>query len=144
MSRGFTVTRRVQFAETDMAGVLHFSNYYRYMEEVEHAFWRSMGRSVITPHREGEHVSWPRVATSCEYFAPARFEDELRLVLSVTDVGDRSVTYQVEFIADERIIARGKTTMVCCIMSHGSFRPISIPEQVREKLLPLISGPEHP
>ena len=42
MPNQFKTTRIVQFAETDLAGLLHFANYYRIMEEVEHSFWRSV------------------------------------------------------------------------------------------------------
>ncbi len=129
----FVMTRRVQFAETDMAGVLHFANFYRLMEEVEHAFWRSVGLSVMTED-QGRELGWPRVATSCEYFAPVRFEDELELVLKVAGVGDRSVTYEVEFRSGGRHIALGRMTAVCCTTSDGEFHPVSIPDSLRRKL----------
>ena len=41
--REFTYRRRVQFYETDLAGIVHFSWYPRYMEEAEHAMWRDAG-----------------------------------------------------------------------------------------------------
>ena len=126
--------RMVQFAETDLAGVLHFANYYRMMEEVEHAFWRSIGSRVVTRSDEGE-ISWPRVATSCEYFAPAHFEDELELLFTVAHVGDRSVTYQIEFMRDGECIALGKTTAVCSAMKEGDFRPMAIPADLKTKLV---------
>ncbi|MBI4717595.1 MAG: acyl-CoA thioesterase [Planctomycetes bacterium] len=129
----FRMTRRVQFVETDLAGVLHFSNYYRWMEEAECGFWRSLGLKVVNPH-EGGHMSWPRAATSCEYFAPARFEDELELTLTVAAVGERSVTFEVEFRRDGERIARGRSTGVCCIMSDGAFRSTRIPDDIRSKL----------
>ncbi len=133
MSVEFTSTRRVQFAETDLAGVLHFSNYYRYMEELEHEFWRSLGESVIMEKGEGA-VSWPRVATSCEYGEPARFEEVLELALTVASVGARSVTYEVAFRRDGKRIAFGKMTVVCCVMHRGRFEPAPIPDGVRKKL----------
>lgn len=122
-----------------MAGVLHFANYYRMMEEVEHAFWRSQGSGVVT--RLGEmDISWPRVATSCEYFSPAQFEDELELIFSVAHVGERSVTYQVEFLRNGECIALGKTTAVCCNVSDGRFRPVSIPDTLREMLVRFVGS----
>ena len=133
MSNTFTITRRVEFAETDMAGVLHFANYYRLMEEVEHAFWRSQGTSVLFRIKDRE-MSWPRVATKCEYFAPARFEDELLLSLKVTHVGDRSATFEIEFTRDGERLALGRTTVVCCTMIEGKFQSISIPDPLRNKL----------
>ena len=78
MADEFVMTRRVEFSETDMAGVLHFASYYRFLEEIEHAFWRSKGASVMTKEG-GRTIGWPRVATSCEYFEPLRFEDEVEL-----------------------------------------------------------------
>lgn len=126
-------TRRVTFAETDLAGVMHFSNYYRLMEEVEHAFLRSIDLTVV--HEEADRtISWPRVATSCEYFAPAHFDDELKLSLVLANVGDRSVTYEVDFLRGEKRIALGKATAVCCVMNEGTFRPTSIPDDIRAKL----------
>jgi len=128
------MTRRVQFAETDTAGVLHFSNYYRWMEEVEHAFWRAHGLSVIL-REAGEEISWPRVKTACEYFAPARFEEEIQLSLNVVQVTDRSVTYDVEFRRGDRLLARGTTTAVCCKVRDGAFAAVAMPPQCRGKLL---------
>lgn len=133
MSDVFSIKRMVQFSETDMAGVLHFANYYRYMEEVEHAMWRSVGECVLT--REGDwELSWPRVATACEYASPARFEDELDLSLTVQRIGERSVTYEVEFRRDGKRLALGTTTAVCCDISGGRFAPIPIPPRIRELL----------
>lgn len=129
----FVISRRVQFAETDMAGVLHFANFYRLMEEVEHAFWRSVGLSVMTEDG-GREIGWPRVATSCEYFAPAHFEEELELALKVANVGDRSVTYEVEFRSGGRHIATGRMTVVCCTTCKGEFQAVSIPDSLRRKL----------
>lgn len=128
------MTRRVQFAETDLAGVLHFANYYRFMEEIEHAFWRALNLSVIC--RDGEQeVSWPRVSTNCEYFAPARFEDELELVLVVGKVTEQSVTYDIEFHCGGKRLAKGSTTAACCTMTDGRFQSVRIPESLRRVLV---------
>jgi len=133
MPAEFTIRRRVQFAETDMAGVLHFSNYYRYMEEVEHAFWRSLDLTVYHPDAQPS-LSWPRVATNCEYFAPLRFEDEVDLSLRVTKVGDKSLSYEVEFRRSKERCATGRVTAVCCMTKPGSFAPTPIPAAIRMRL----------
>ena len=133
MAEPFTIKRRVQFAETDMAGVLHFAAYYRLMEEVEHAFWRSTGLSVMT-NDDGRDIGWPRVKTSCQYFRPARFEDELELVLRVAKIGNRSVEYEIEFRCEGKRVALGHTTAVCCVMSAGAFESLPIPDRLRRVL----------
>src|SRR6476646_6709988 len=106
MPTKFSITRRVQFAETDMAGVAHFSAYFRWMEEVEHAFFRSVGLSVVM-HHGGEEIGWPRVSVACEYSAPARFEDELELMLRIVRIGDKSFSYEVDFMKGTQRIALG-------------------------------------
>lgn len=134
MPAEFKMIRRVTFAETDLAGVMHFSNYFRWMEEVEHAFFRSIGMSII--HGRGDDtISWPRVHVSCEYFAPARFENEVELILEIVGLGDKSITYEVNFRIEGRRIARGRTKAVCCKLSiDGVFTSTAIPKEIREKL----------
>ena len=48
--------RRVQFYETDSAGMVHFTCFFRYMEEAEHAMWREAGLSIAP---EGADVGFP-------------------------------------------------------------------------------------
>ena len=133
MPTEFTLRRRIEFAETDMAGIVHFSNYFRWMEEVEHAYFRSVGLSVVMQH-EGREIGWPRVAVSCEYFGPAKFEDELDLKLRVVRIGEKSFSYEVDFSLDGKRIALGKSTSVCCIYENGGIKSIAIPKAFREKL----------
>ena len=136
MANAFSIQRRVQFAETDMAGVAHFANYFRWMEEVEHAFFRSVGLSVAMQH-EGREIGWPRVAVSCEYNGPVRFEDELELRLRVIKIGQTSLTYEVDIIRGIEEVAQGKVTSVCCaVKPDGGFTAIAIPPAIRGKLQP--------
>jgi YbgC/YbaW family acyl-CoA thioester hydrolase len=132
----FSILRRIQFAETDMAGIAHFSNFFRMMEEVEHAFFRSVGLSVSMQH-DGMHVGWPRVHTGCEFFGPVRFEDEVELRLRVVRLGGKSFSYEVDFLLAGKPMALGKTTSVCCeLRPDGTMKSIPIPPALREKLNP--------
>jgi len=124
------ITRRIQFAETDLAGVLHFSNYFRLMEEVEHAFFREIGLGVVI-ERNGATYSWPRVSVGCEYAGPLRFEDVVTLEMTITRVGTKSFDYEVAFLRDGRRLARGRTTAVCCRMKSSTFESIEIPDFLR-------------
>jgi acyl-CoA thioester hydrolase len=133
MPTEFTTLRRIEFAETDMAGIVHFANFFRMMEETEHAFFRSLGLSVVM-HHDGKEIGWPRVNVSCEYSGSARFEDELELKLRVTRVGEKSLTCEVEFILKGKRIALGKSTSVCCAIGEDEMRSIPIPQTIREKL----------
>ena len=107
--------RRVQFAETDMAGIVHFSNYFRWMEEVEHAFFRSLGLSVVDAARAACDIGWPRVNVACEFYGPVRFEDEVELRLRV-DEGRREVAQLRGRLPRSAASASrsARRTSVCC------------------------------
>ncbi len=139
MSSEFRMKRRVEFAETDLAGVLHFANYFRYMEEIEHAFWRSLGISVIVRDSD-RSISWPRVAVHCDYRAPAHFEDELELVLELAKIGERSLEFKVEFWRGSERLAQGRYTTVCCEMNSGAFKTVAVPEEIRRVLEPQVTS----
>ena len=71
-----------------MAGLVHFSWFFRYMEEAEHALWRAAGLTIARP---GEASGFPRLATSCEFHAPLRFEDEFEVWVRVVAITRRTI-----------------------------------------------------
>lgn len=133
----FKLTRRVEFAETDMAGIVHFSNFFRMMEATEHAFFRSLG-FTIHDVENGETVGWPRVSASCDYRAPLRFEEEVEIQLIVAEVRSRSIRYQFIFrkVADGIEVARGNVAAVCTTVERttGKLVPVLIPDRIRAKI----------
>jgi len=135
MSSQFTYRRRVQFADTDMAGIVHFANYYRYMEEAEHAWFRSLGLSIMQTMPDGTVIGWPRVRTQCSYEAPARYDDEIEIRLTVVRKGVKSLTLEFEFWRGDTRLARGTAKTVCCICAHGKeLQSIEIPPIYNEQI----------
>ncbi len=116
MTREFTVRHRVAFSETDMAGIVHFSNYFRYMELAEDAFFRHLGADLVS-RREGEVLGWPRVRASCDFKAPLAFGDEVEIALTVAEIKVRAVEfgftlYKLENGSRGERVARGRLTTV--------------------------------
>jgi YbgC/YbaW family acyl-CoA thioester hydrolase len=134
-SAPFRTTRRIEFADTDMAGIVHFANFFRFMEAAEVEFLRSLGLSVVLPW-EGQKISFPRVSASCDYLRPARFEDVLDISVRVQKIGRKSVTYAFEFTKDGEVLARGQLSSVCCRVGEGlPLESIEIPASLRAKLM---------
>jgi len=122
------VTRRVLFYEVDLAGIVHFSNYFRYMEEAEHALWRAAGLSIAPTDRD---IGFPRVSATCEYRAPLRFQDEFDVHVRVEALSRRSIKYVHVISRGEIKIATGTVTTVCVAKdAEGSMRAIEIPEDI--------------
>jgi acyl-CoA thioester hydrolase len=125
-----TTKRRVEFVETDAAGIVHFSAFFVYMEQAEHQLLRHLGLGVFLRDEQGD-ISWPRVSASCDFRGPARFEDEISIEVAVERVGEKSVTYVHRLTCDGRDIANGRMTAVCCRVHHGGLpEPIPIPPQI--------------
>ncbi len=97
MGEKFETLRRVEFCETDAAGIVHFASYLCYMEQAEHELLRSLGLTVSEPLADGWHLSWPRVHVECDYQGSAAFEDVLTIQVAVERLGAKSVTYVFEF-----------------------------------------------
>jgi acyl-CoA thioester hydrolase len=132
----FQVTRRVEFSDTDMAGIMHFSNFFKFMETAEHAFFRSLGHSVELS-RSGLNLCLPRGHAECDYLAPLRFEDEVRIHLLVEKKGARSLTYLFRFhcLNRRREVARGRLTVVCAARCRdGTLMAVPLPQQIARRI----------
>lgn len=138
MSQVFKTNRRVEFRDTDTAGIVHFSNFFAYMEQAEHAFLRSIGLGVI--HEvDGINISWPRVNAECNYRNAIKFEEIIDIEVRVARIGSKSVKYQFRFFRDETPVADGSITVVCCLFEHGK-KPESIetPKSFVDAIMPYL------
>lgn len=128
----FPYARRVQFAETDLAGIVHFSWMFRYMEEAEHALWRAAGLSVAAP---GSDLGWPRVSAQFDFRQPLRFEDEFVVEVRLAEVRTRALHYRHTIRRGETVIGTG--TMVAVCVRHGAdgtMAAVTVPPEILERL----------
>ena len=148
MAYEYRSTRRVEFSETDRSGTVHFTNFLRYMESAEHAFFRSLGFSIHTAHSEAagseaagsEAVGWPRVHASCEVTGPLRFEDSVEVRLLVRERCQKSIVYEFVFrkMNDDSPteVARGSLAVVCVRRDSatGKMTAVPIPKLIAGKI----------
>ena len=135
----FSHQRRVEFSDTDLAGIVHFANYLRYVESAEHALWRHLGRSVHVSSDEGQH-GWPRLNISCSYFKPSRFEDVLDIRLNIEEVKNTTIRYSFYvFNTDpDVLVASGEVTIIHVALDSNSGRMQKSP--ISDELRELIAG----
>lgn len=139
MASQYTLTRTVEFSETDMAGIMHYSNFFRYMEAAEHAFFRSIGYSVAA--RPGQpQVGWPRVHATCDYLRPLRFEDEVEIRMRVVEKRSKALAYAFRFWKRDASgaveeVAKGRLTVVCVVhQPDGTLKAATIPPEIAERI----------
>jgi acyl-CoA thioester hydrolase len=141
MSSVFTFRRRVEFCETDAAGIAHFSSLVQYAEQAEHALFRSLGTSIHSAVSDGSFLSWPRVRIEFDFHGSARFEDELDILVTVNKLGTKSIAYRFDFKLNEKSIATGQVTSVCCrVDGQGELKSVPIPDELRQLLAKYEAG----
>ena len=131
MAGAFHYARRVQFAETDLAGIAHFSAFFRYMEEAEHALWRAAGLSIGKAEETG---GWPRVSAAFDYKSPLRFEDEFDVIVHIAELTRRSIRYGFTINRGDVLVGTGTMTAVCTKKENGQLQAIDLPTEVVEGL----------
>jgi acyl-CoA thioester hydrolase len=138
MKNAFVMQRRVEFMDTDMAGIVHFTAFFRYMETAEHELLHSIGLSITSLHRE-RGLGWPRVSCAFDYAGSLRFQDDFEIRLGVTQIGKKSMTYAAQIVRDNQVLAQGHSTCACCeIGQDGHLRATPVPTDIIEKLQPYL------
>lgn len=131
----FTTTRRVEFGDTDMAGIMYFANFFRFMEVAETDFLRARGLSVSW-FADGAKWGFPRVSVACDYQKPAKFQDVLSIAVSLEKLGTKSVSYRFDITNQHgEPIAVGRMTSVFCrSLGPDHIEALDIPPDVRAKI----------
>jgi len=127
MPSEYRLKRRVQFYETDMAGIVHFSWFFRYLEEAEHAMWREAGLSIAG----GSGIAWPRIEASFEFHRPLRFEEEFEVHLRIIGKDARTIRYEGVISKDGTRVAVGRLAVKCVSKTPGEpMKSIDIPPEI--------------
>ncbi|MGH9257480.1 MAG: acyl-CoA thioesterase [Vicinamibacterales bacterium] len=127
----YRLRRRVHFHEADPAGIVHFSWFFRYMEEAEHALWREAGLSIAPP---GAEVAFPRVSASFEYHQALRFDDEFDVHIRIVAISQKTIRYGCLVTRGDTRIATGALTIVCVTAKPGEpMKAIRLPENVASR-----------
>ncbi|WP_269537695.1 acyl-CoA thioesterase [Cerasicoccus fimbriatus] len=131
--------KRVEFSETDMAGIAHFTNFFRWMEAAEAELFESLGTPLIET-RNGVSCGWPRVRVQAEFHAPVQFRDEIEVELTVKQVKIRAVEYAFRIFrlgGEEPVhVATGAMTTVFAKRhpETGAIESASIPDELTAAL----------
>lgn len=140
MTDSFTIRRQVEFSETDMAGIVHFSNYFRWVEAAESALFQSLKEPLIVSGKN--HVQgWPRVRASCEYKAPISFQDTVEIELVVKALKIKAIQfgfriYRIDGEEEKTLAAKGEMTTVCVRKTppDAPMQAVNIPDNVLKQL----------
>lgn len=104
-----SVREKVRFVETDMMGVVHHSNYFRWFEVGRVEYMRQAGVYLLDLMRDG--VLFPITEVSCQYKASARFDDYLAIETTMVDLSRAKMVFSYKIVreSDGLLLAEGKT-----------------------------------
>jgi len=120
-----TIERRIEWMDTDAAGIWHYSTAIRFVEAAETELHRELG--IID--RTFGHT--PRAHVEFDFHRTVRFDDLIATTLAVSRVGTTSVTYSVTMTCQGDPVASGQVVTV--LIDEGG-KPTPWPGQVREAL----------
>lgn len=134
----FVQQRAVEFHETDAAGLVHFTNLFRWMEAAELAFLHERDIAVLAVDSV-KNSGWPRAAVSAEFLAPLRFGDKVETRLWVRKIGKSSIQYRFEIWrlngrGGPHLSATGEITTVHVARLKGKVQPAPLPAAIKKKL----------
>jgi acyl-CoA thioester hydrolase len=122
----FSTRTRVGFSDTDAQGIVYYGRYNPYFDFARVEYLRSL--DLLQRAAAGEFVMR---ANDVEYFAPARFDDELEIHIRVSRIGRTSMTYEFAAfkVPEGTLLATAHQTLVC--IDRETRRPIPIPDEYR-------------
>ena len=131
MGETFTWPVRVYYEDTDLAGVVYYANYLRYMERARTEWLRTLGIEQDAARAELGIVF---VVVSCEvhYHEPARFNDELEVTVTVSDARRASLTFEQQVRRGDAVLCSGSVRAAC--VAADTMKPRPLPQPVREAL----------
>ncbi|MCO5258962.1 MAG: acyl-CoA thioesterase [Crocinitomicaceae bacterium] len=122
---------RVRYAETDQMGYVYYGNYAQYFEVGRVEAMRNLGMSYRELEENG--IMLPVADFSTNYYAPARYDDELMVTTSIVSVKGARLKFDYEIHNDKNeLIVKASTTLV--FVAKNSMRPIKTPATFLELL----------
>lgn len=121
---------RVYYEDTDLAGIVYYANYLKFIERARTEFVRALGIDQ-TALKAAEGIVFAVRRIEADYLAPARFDDELTVeTLPEAVTGARFVLAQTVLRAGMPIF-RARVTLAA--LGEGG-RPVRLPAELRLRL----------
>ncbi len=141
-AKEFSWPVRVYYEDTDSGGVVYYANYLKFMERARTELLRSIGYQQDELQTE-LGIIFAVHSANIQYKKPARFNDELNVLTSVTSLGKASIHFkQCIYLERSQDVATGsvqaellaKAEIKIACLNAKKFLPQSIPASIIEKI----------
>ena len=131
--------KQIEFSDTDMAGIVHFSCFFKYMEYAEARLFENLNIPILK-RENATQWGWPRIQASCKYLKPLSFPGLITIKTTLTLKNYTRLYFDFKFLSDhsenDEICAQGQMTTTYAILdqNHGVIKSIPIPDQYLKRL----------
>lgn len=123
---------RVYYEDTDLAGIVYYANYLKFIERGRSDWLRDLGLDQRAL-KEDQGLVFAVRRVEADYLAPARFEDMLDVTTDLTEARPARLILTQEVLRDGATLFRAIVTIVCL---DASGRPVRLPDELRRVLAP--------
>ncbi|VAW55396.1 Tol-Pal system-associated acyl-CoA thioesterase [hydrothermal vent metagenome] len=142
IAKEFSWPVRVYYEDTDSGGVVYYANYLKFMERARTEFLRVLGFQQDQLQQE-LGIIFAVHSANIQYIKPARFNDELNVITSITSLGNASILFKqtAHLVSShdnahvnviETVLAEADIKVAC--LKAETFKPKSIPASIKEKI----------
>jgi acyl-CoA thioester hydrolase len=134
MTHRFTV--RVYYEDTDLAGIVYYANYLRFIERARTEWVRDLGIDQ-TRLRDETGIVFAVRRVEADYLSPARFDDSLTVETTPVAAGGASLTLAQDVLRDTTRLFAARVTLVAI---GATGRPARLPPALRTILRAVLPG----
>ncbi len=121
------VSYRIYYEDTDAGQVVYYANYLKFAERARTEWLRDLGFS-----QSGLEAIFVVRKVEAEYLSPARLDDLITVETSLQNISRASITLSQNVFRGEQPLAKMNIVLVC--VSRGDIRPVSIPDEIKNKI----------
>jgi YbgC/YbaW family acyl-CoA thioester hydrolase len=136
--------RKITWGELDPLGIVFYPRYYEWIDGCAHRFFEDLGIPMERMVRE-RGIIFALSETSCRYFHPARYHEEVEILTSLKELDKRTILldYQIRRRDDQSILSHCQERRICVeFQGHHGIKSIEIPPDIFEILQAVL--PEGP
>lgn len=127
---------RVEWGETDTAGIIYYPNYYRWFDRATHELFRAAGMPISELTKVGH--AQPIIECGCRFSAPLYYDDLVTVESVVTEVRQRTFRIEHSVRRGETLAGTGFEVRAWVLLGEkeptGKLNAIAIPAEYAEKL----------
>ncbi len=138
----FVHSQPVRFADIDHAGIVYYPRFFNFFHVAFEELWRArIGPRAYAELIDKDRVGFPAVRAECDFKGPLRFGDTAEIEVTVSRLGEKSITFRYRiFRSGEPRALCAEGAVVCAVVDLARFVAVPVPARVVELLRDLIEG----